>query len=206
MTGAVLSGTNFTGADLNNANMTNAHLTAATIWSNTTCPMAPTATTTVIRALTIRRPLPSTVSPSDKPGSPRFDAVIEAAVILWIGLAVGIVGLATTAPNGVALIIRNIRRRIEERVAQLFPSRRTHTNAYAEAADTAAASDSAVAYVKRGVAEDASIEELVEVIGENLQALQDRVEQYEKDSLARHTALAQSVDALRTQLTDRIRN
>lgn len=132
--------------------------------------------------------------------------MIEAAVILWIGLAVGIVGLATTAPNGVALIIRNIRRRIEERVAQLFPSRRTHTNAYAEAADTAAASDSAVAYVKRGVAEDASIEELVEVIGENLQALQDRVEQYEKDSLARHTALAQSVDALRTQLTDRITN
>ena len=41
--------------------------------------------------------------------------VTEAGVILWIGVAVGLVGLAATASNGVALILRAIR-------AQLLPA------------------------------------------------------------------------------------
>ena len=136
--------------------------------------------------------------------------VTEAGVILWIGVAVGLVGLAATASNGVALILRAIRAqllqlktRTRHQLARIFPSLRQSVTVMPLVA-TAVASANLVGVLTGTVTPppDAPIEVQIEAIRNAIEALQQRQEQHERQHRERHDALSGRVDALSSEARD----
>lgn len=131
-------------------------------------------------------------------------------MILWIGVAVGLVGLAATAANGIALIVRRIRqgtvdarRWIDHRLALLFPSRRksvTVTPLTATAVGTATVS--ATAYGMMTPPADAPIEVQLEAMRNNLGTLERRLQRLEEQSRSQHSALSSTLDSLSNEVQD----
>jgi hypothetical protein len=136
--------------------------------------------------------------------------VTEAAAILWIGVSVGLIGLAATASNGVTLILQGIRRVvatarrwIDHQLARIFPSRRKHVAVVPMTATVAAtASVSATAYATVIPPPDAPVEVQLEVMRGNFDTLQRRVQRLEEDSRSRHSDLSSSIAALTSDVRD----
>src|ERR1035437_5145548 len=136
--------------------------------------------------------------------------VTETDIILWTGVSVGLVGLAATASNGVALILRRIRqgaatarRWIDHQLTRIFPSRRKHVTVVPLTATAAATvSVSAMAYVTVTPPPDAPIELQLDAIRRNFDALQGRLQRLEEQSQSRHSALSSSLDALTSEVRE----
>jgi hypothetical protein len=125
--------------------------------------------------------------------------VTEAAVILWTGVAVGLVGLAATASNGLALLIRGLR----ERITVVWRWRR-------KAAPVVLVADPDGAFGRERTfaafptlipPPDASVEMQLDAIRANYDSLQERVRHLEGETRSRHESVAGSVAAIHSNLS-----
>lgn len=134
----------------------------------------------------------------------------EAVVILWTGVAVGVVGLAATASNGVALMLRRIRvlaeaaqRWIEHRLARIFPSRRRDATARPPTAISSAISSASGVFTTMTRRQaDATVEVQLDVLWKNFESLQSRLQHLEEQTQSHHSALSASLDALTTEVRE----
>jgi hypothetical protein len=105
--------------------------------------------------------------------------VTEADVVLWTGVAVGLIGLAATASNGVSLMLLRIRegvatarRWIDHQLAQIFLSRRKNVIVVPLAATAVATSSfSGALYATVTPPPDAPIGVQLDAIRSNMGAL-----------------------------------
>lgn len=133
----------------------------------------------------------------------------EAGVILWIGVAVGLIGLGATAANGTALILRRLRqgaatakRWTDGQLARVFPSRRKEVSVQAASATvTAQGSPVLLGFGTMVPPKDAPVEQQLEAIRSNAESLQRRVEYLEQQSQSRHSALVSGLGEIREGLT-----
>ncbi len=132
----------------------------------------------------------------------------EADAILWLGLLVGLAGLATTAANGVALFIKEqlvpAKRRVAQGLARTLgrpgPTVRTITGI----AKVGVSALSATASGTRTVSSDAPVQEQLDAIRYNLASLTDRVGELAKTSQERHGEVSQRVDSVTAELRENI--
>ena len=108
-------------------------------------------------------------------------------MILWTGVAVGLLGLAATASNGVTLLLRSFRTTVRAAIQRLRPKRKPKIH-YVYSSDGGTGSDSAVAIVIPA-AETASVEK-------RLGSLEARVGRLETETQAHQKAVAGSVAAM----------
>ena len=140
----------------------------------------------------------------ERPIRAKLSNMTEADVILWTGVGVGLVGLAATASNGMALILRRIRRGaapgkrwIDRQLTSLFPSRRKEVTG-SPLAGTLSLAMGFTGSLSMWVTPppDAPVQVQLDAIRANLDVLQKRIQDLGQQSQSRHSALSSRLDAL----------
>lgn len=133
-------------------------------------------------------------------------------MILWTGVVVGLVGLAATASNGVALMLRRLRqwaaaarRWIDHQLARVFPSRRRDVTVVPLTASAhAVAHVTGSAFGTMKAPPGAPVDQRLDVLERAIDLVNTRITQVEQDARSRHSELSGKHDALTTEVRESI--